>query len=59
MCLQSGYAHGVHQMRKQLYYERSLIEKYGYIPNGDNTEVDVFWVLLISWVFNRMTTVGV
>ena len=30
-------------MRKQLYYEHSLIEKYGYIPNGDNTEVeDVF-----------------
>ena len=39
VCLQSGYVHGVHQMRKQLYYECSLIEKYGYIPNGDNTEV--------------------
>ena len=40
VCLQSGYAHGVHQMRKQLYYKCSLIEKYGYIPNGDNTEVE-------------------
>ena len=37
ICLQARYAHGVHQMQKLLYYEKSLIEKYGYVPNADNT----------------------
>ena len=40
VCLQSGYAYGVHSMKKEMYYECSLVEKYGYVLDTDNTEIE-------------------
>ena len=40
VCLQSRHAHGVHSMKKEMYYEHSLIEKYGYVLDTDNTEIE-------------------
>ena len=40
ICLQVSYAHSVHEMKKNEYYSQSQIEKYGYVPNDDATEVE-------------------